>query len=371
MCQKISSAAVQSHVSISLLIFALLCPLLLPLRASSQVAGPGSDNPRNLPGQPVKPPGTPPPPPPEPTDPQVKAVIAKMSAVGVLHPKTLEEARRAYLFYAQFAGPGERVFQVENRQIPGPAGNIPIRLYASRAGGGLPVLVFFHGGGFVTGNLDTHDPPLRAIANRCDCLIVSVGYRLAPENHYPAATDDAYAATKWVADHAAEIGGDATRIAVGGDGAGGNIAAVVTLMARDRGAPRLVYQVLIYPILDSLMLTHSWVESHDPILTNDAMLVQWASYVPVNTDPANPYTSPLNADLRKLPPAFIITDADDPLLDEDQHYAANLKTAGIQADIAVYPNAIHGFFLMAGQLDTGKKCLEQIGAALKQTFQRG
>ena len=248
------------NVLFSGLIFALLCFLLSPVRASAQVAGPGSDDPRNLPGQPVKPPGEPPPPPQPPTDPQVKAIIAKMNAAGVLHPQNLEEARKAYLFYAQFAGPPEHVFQVEDRQIPGPAGNIPIRLYAPRAGGGLPVFVFFHGGGFVTGNLDTHDPPLRAIANRCECLVVSVAYRLAPEHPYPAATDDAYAATKWVANHAAEIGGDASRIAVGGDGAGGNLAAVVTLMARDQGGPRLIYQVLIYPILDSLMLTHSWVE---------------------------------------------------------------------------------------------------------------
>ena len=358
------------NVLFSGLIFALLCFLLSPVRASAQVAGPGSDDPRNLPGQPVKPPGEPPPPPQPPTDPQVKAIIAKMNAAGVLHPQTLEQARKAYLFYAQFAGPPEHVFQVADRQIPGPAGNIPIRLYAPRAGGGLPVFVFFHGGGFVTGNLDTHDPPLRAIANRCECLVVSVGYRLAPEHPYPAATDDAYAATKWAANHAAEIGGDASRIAVGGDGAGGNLAAVVTLMARDQGGPRLIYQVLIYPILDSLMLTHSWVEAHDPLLTNDAMLVQWASYVPVNTNPGDPHTSPLNADLRKLPPALIVTDAGDPLLDEDLHYTENLKAAGVRADEIVYSNVIHGFFLMAGALDTGKKCLDQIGAALKQAFQQ-
>ena len=366
MRRKTSSA----NVLFSCLTFVLLYFLLLPLRASPQAAGPGSDDPRNLPGQPVPPPGTPPPPPKEPTDPQVQAIIAKMSAAGVLHPQTLEAARKAYLFYAQFAGPAEHVFRVEDRQIPGPAGNIPIRLYTPRDGGGLPVFVFFHGGGFVTGNLDTHDPPLRAIANRCNCLVVSVGYRLAPEHHFPAATDDAFAATKWVANHAAEIGGDANRIAVGGDGAGGNLAAVVTLMARDQGGPRLIYQVLIYPILDSLMLTHSWVESHDPILTSDAMLVQWASYVPVNANPANPYASPLNADLHKLPAAFMVTDAADPLLDEDRRYTDALKTAGVQANEVVYTDAIHGFFLMAGALDAGKKCLDQIGAALKQTFQQ-
>jgi len=233
----------------------------------------------------------------------------------------------------------------------------------------LPMFVFFHGGGFVTGSLDTHDVPLRAIANLCECLIVSVGYRLAPEHHYPAETEDAYATTKWVADHAGDIGGDAGRIAVGGDGAGGNIAAVVTLMARDRGAPRITYQVLIYPILDFSMLTRSWIGSQDPILTSDAMLAQWGAYVPVNTDPEIPYISPANGNLHKLPPALIMVASDDPLLDEDNQYAIDLRKAGVSADFVNDPGVIHGFFLMAGELDGARKSLDKIAAALRQSFQ--
>ena len=364
-----------------LLIVGVFAPWLVATGAYAQVAGPGSDDPRNLPGQPINPATLPrnsptaaeatraPEPPPAPIDPQVKVIEDKMAAAGVLHPTTLEQARKAYQFYAQFAGVPENIARVENRRIPGPAGDNPIRLYAARTGGELPVLIFYHGGGFITGSLDTHDAPLRAIANRCDCLIVSVEYRLAPEHHYPAATEDAYAAAKWVADHAAEIGGDPQRIAVGGDGAGGNLAAVVALMARDRGGPHLMFQMLIYPIVNSLMLTHSWVDSKDPILTNDAMLAQWAAYVPVNTDPQTPYISPTNGDLHKLPPALIVTDTQDPLRDEDSQYALELRNAGVAANFVLCPNVIHGFFLMSGQVDAAKLCVESTAAALKQAFQ--
>ena len=359
------------------LLLGVLAPLCFSLQGFAQAAGQGADDPKNLPGQPVNPallpstsPLAPAPAKPEaPLDPQVKAIMDKMQAAGVLHPASLEQARKAYLFYAKFAGPPENVVHVENREIPGPATPLAIRLYAARNGGELPVWIFFHGGGFVTGSLDTHDSPLRAMANRCDCLIVSVSYRLAPEHHYPAATEDAYAATKWVADHAAEIGGDPRRIAVGGDGAGGNLAAVVTLMARDRGGPHLAYQVLIYPMLDSSMLTHSWIESHDPILTNDAMLEQWAVYVPVNTDPQLPYISPANGDLHKLPPALILAAADDPLRDEDNQYALNLRKTGVPADLVIYPNVIHGFFLMGGELDAARASIDKTAGALKQAFQ--
>ena len=257
-----------------------------------------------------------------PADPQVQLILDQMAAAGVLHPTTLEEARRSYLFSTRFAGNPEHVLRVEDRSIPGPVGTIPIRLYSSRGGGNLPVWVFFHGGGFVTGSLDTHDTPLRSVANRCDCLVVSVGYRLAPKNPYPAATNDAYAATKWVAEHALEIGGDPHRIAVGGDGAGGNLAAVVTLMSRDRNRPFLVYQVLIYPILDALMTTYSWAESVDPVLTSDAMLAKWSVYVTSKTSFDDRYVSPGNGQsLKDLPPALIIIGLNDPLGDEVDRYA--------------------------------------------------
>ena len=324
------------------------------------------------------------------TDPQVKAILDQLAGAGVLHPRTLDQVRAAYSLYAEFAGTPENVFRVEDRTIPGPAGEIGVRLYVPRAGGGLPVWVFFHGGGFVTGSLDTHDAPLRAVANRCDCLIVSVAYRLAPENRYPAAPNDAYAATQWVAAHAAEIGGDPARIAVGGDGAGGNLAAVVALMSRNhvdsllldskvRGKTdarpalgsglHLTYQVLIYPTVDLSLLTNSWILSHDPVFTTDSMSLMTSMYVPMLVNPQEPYLSPTNASsLRGLPPTFLVTDQDDPVWDEAQIYAHRLIDAGVPVQVSSYPNVIHGFFLMAGRLDAGRKVIDEIGAHLKAAF---
>jgi acetyl esterase len=200
-------------------------------------------------------------------------------------------------------------------------------------------------------------------------LIVSVAYRLAPESHFPAATDDAYAATKWVSDHATEIGGDSQRIAVGGDGAGGNLAAVVGLMARDRGGPHIVLQVLIDPILDALMGTYSWLESDDPVLTSDSMLMKWGVYVSVGTEDQIPYISPVSArNFKGLPPAFIITGEHDPVRDTVQLYSLDLKDAGVPVHISSYTSVIHSFFLMAGALDAGKKCIDETAANLKQAF---
>lgn len=301
-------------------------------------------------------------------DPQVKAVLDKMAAAGVLHLTTVDQVKKGYLFYATLSGKPEHVFRVEDRAIPGPAGNIPIRLYVPNEGPGLPIFVFFHGGGFVAGSLDTHDIPLRAIANRCGCIVVSVAYRLAPKDPFPAAPNDAYAATKWVSEHGADIGGDGRLIAVGGDGAGGNLAAVVTLMARDQGEPRLTYQVLIYPTLNAIMQASVYL-SKDPVLTPDARTAILAAYVPLTKNLQDPYISPVSAKSHKnLPPAFMITDEDDPARDEGDSYAKELAADGVPVKISRYPNMIHGFFMMAGELDAGKKSIEEISEALKSTF---
>lgn len=302
-------------------------------------------------------------------DPQVKAVVDKMGAAGVLHLTTVDQVRKAYLFYPTLSGKPEHVFRVEDRLIPGPAGNIPVRLYIPHEGPGLPILVFFHGGGFVAGSLDTHDTPLRAVANRCGCIVMSVAYRLAPQNPYPAAPEDAYAATKWISEHAAEIGGDGRLIAVGGDGAGGNLAAVVTLMARDRGGPHLVFQVLIYPTLNAIIQASGYM-SKDPILTPDVRAAILAAYVPLTKDLQDPYISPVSAkSLKNLPPAFLVTDQDDPARDEGDAYSKRLAQDGVGVKVSRYPNMIHNFFLMAGELDAGKKAIEEIGDALRSAFE--
>jgi acetyl esterase len=304
-------------------------------------------------------------------DPQVKTVLDKLAAAGVARPTSVEDVQKAYLFYPKLSGSPEHVFRVEDKQIPGPAGNLAIRIYTPSSSANLPILVFFHGGGFVAGSLDTHDTPLRSIANRCECIVVSVAYRLAPENKYPAAPEDAYAATKWVAEHAASIGGDPKRIAVGGDGTGGNLAAVVALMARERHAPPLIFQVLIYPTLDASTMRPSWwAETDSPTVTRESKGAILRVYLPVTGQLSDPFISPIRADnLKNLPPALLIVyGGDDPLRVEDEEYAHRLTQDGVTAKVSLYPNAIHGFFLMAGDLDAGKKCVDEVASALKTTF---
>ena len=306
-----------------------------------------------------------------PANPQVKAVLDKMAAAGIARPATVADVRKAYAFYPELSGSPEHVFRVEDRQIPGLAGAIPIRVYTPSSTRGLPALVFFHGGGFVAGSLDTYDTPLRSVANRCECIVVSVAYRLAPENKYPAAPEDAYAATKWVAEHGADIGGDPGRIAVGGDGAGGNLAAVVTLMARGRGNPRLIFQVLIYPMLDATIMRPGWwTESRTPTVSRESKNEILGLYLPITGDLRDPFVSPIFAqNLKDLPPALVITDEDDPMQDEAEEYAGRLTKDGVQAKVSRYPMMIHGFFLMAGYLNDGKKCIDETAKTLRDAFE--
>lgn len=305
------------------------------------------------------------------TDPQVKTILEKMAAAGITRPATVADVRKAYLFYPKLSGVPEQVFRIEDREVPGPAGNIPIRVYVPSSKNGLPILVFFHGGGFVAGGLDSHDTALRSVANRCECIVVSVAYRLAPEKKYPAAPEDAYAATKWVAEHGTEIGGDANRIAVGGDGAGGNLAAVVTLMARERGTPRLVFQVLIYPSLDASTVRPSWWEETDaPTVSREAKRDISRVYLPITANLQDPFIAPVHAkSLKNLPSALLITyESDNPMRYEGEEYAKRLTQDGVAVKVSKYPNVLHGFFLMAGDLDAGKKCIEETASALRNAF---
>lgn len=306
-----------------------------------------------------------------PTDPQLKTVLDKMAAAGIVHQTTVEDVRKAYLFYPKLSGTLEHVFRIEDRQIPGPGGNITVRVYTPSATAALPIFVFFHGGGFVAGSLDTHDTPLRSVANRCACIVVSVAYRLAPENKYPAAPEDAYAATQWVAKHAADIGGDPQRIAVGGDGSGGNLAAVVTLMARDRLTPHLAIQILIYPMLDATVTRLGWWTESNPVtVSRESKNEILGMYLPTTGDLRDPFVSPIFAqNFRNLPPALVITDEDDPMRDEGEDYVGLLTQDGVPAKVSRYPNMIHGFFLMAGDLDAGKKCIDEVASTLRNAFQ--
>jgi acetyl esterase len=309
-----------------------------------------------------------------PLDPQMKVILDQMAAAGVppLHKMSPLEARQAVLAMRATQGEPERVGKVEDRSIPGPGGPIALRIYTPEGSGPFPVLVYFHGGGWVVGSIETVDASCRSLTNGANCMVVSSDYRLAPEHKFPAAADDCYAATRWVAENAVAIGGDPTRIAVGGESAGSNLAAVVALMARDRGTPPLAYQLLIYPVTDYAFDTVSYRENaEDYFLTKDMMAWFWNLYLHSQADGHNPYASPLQAqDLRGLAPALVITAEFDPLRDEGEAYAARLREAGVPAISSRYSGVIHGFFGMAAALDQAKRAIEEAAAGLRSAFAR-
>src|SRR5207253_5612509 len=254
--------------------------------------------------------------------------------------------------------------------IPGPAGPISARLYRPSAGGTLPALVFFHGGGWVVGNVESHDTMCRHLANRAGCVVVSVDYRLAPEHKFPAAVEDCFAATAWVAGNAASLGVDAKRLAVGGDSAGGNLAAVVSLMARDQGAPRLSYQLLIYPAVDAAM-KHPSIESFAEgyLLTGATMRWFYEQYLRTPADAADWRVSPLAApDLAGVAPAFVLTAGFDPLCDEGDTYAARLAAAGVAVTHRRVADQIHGFAMNGKIIRAAEAALDETAAALKQAW---
>jgi acetyl esterase len=308
-----------------------------------------------------------------PLDPQAQVLLEQMAALGTpaLHSLTPEQGRQVLAGFAQMGGDPEPVARVEDREVPGVVGPIPIRVYTPPGTGPFPMLIYFHGGGWVLGSLETHDPVCRSLTNAAGCVTVSVDYRLAPEHKFPAAPDDCYAATRWLAANAADFSADSERIAVGGDSAGGNLAAVVALMSRDRGGPALVHQMLIYPVTDYLPATPSSQEdAQGYFLTSDDMVWFWNHYVRDQADGNNPYASPLRAmSLSGLPPAQVITAEFDPLRDEGELYAARLQQAGVAVNASRYDGMIHGFFSMAGTLTQGRNALDHAAAELRRAFE--
>jgi acetyl esterase len=298
--------------------------------------------------------------------PQCKAFLDVLASAGgpPLHELPVGDARKISL--SDFGGPQEPVARVEDRTVPGPAQPIPVRVYRPVLADNLPLLMFFHGGGFVLCNLDSHDRECRRLANASGCAVVAVDYRLAPEHPFPAAAEDAYAATCYVAAHAKEFGIDASRIAVGGDSAGGNLATVVTLMARERSGPALRYQLLIYPLTDYTDQSPSMQEFDGNFLSIPMMDWFADQYVPSATDRRSPYASPMHAtDLRGLPPAMVMTAECDPLRDQGEAYARKLQAAGVPVVLKRYDGMIHPFVSLSGIIDAGHVALDDAGAAVR------
>ena len=262
-----------------------------------------------------------------------------------------------------------------DRTVPSPDGEIPVRIYTPDNSGTderLPLLVFFHGGGFMAGSIRSHDGTAREICAQAHAIVVSVEYRLAPEHKFPAAAEDCYAALLWVAANASELGGDATRLAIGGDSAGGNLAAGVALMNRDRGGPALALQVLVYPVIDPACATPSaTANSEGYMLTTASMQWMWSLYVNGPDDYANPYAAPIAAaSLAGLPPALVITAEFDPLRDEGEAYGRALAAAGVDAKVSRYDGMIHGFASFFDLTPRAAEAAGEIADALRVAWAR-
>ncbi len=308
-------------------------------------------------------------------DPQVQVLLdlARKAALPEVWQLTPDQGREQYATRVNKLKFNEAIFRTKDRRIPGPGSDIPIRIYTPRElkpGEKLPVLLWFHGGGFVIGSIDTHDSACRMLANKADCLVVSVDYRLAPEHKFPAGVEDCQAAMKWTALHAVEFGGDASCMAVGGDSAGGNLAAVMAILARDAAHPKLVFQLLIYPCVAPEPETgshHKFKEGY--ILSRNSITWFYKQYLRSGKDVNDFRFAPLmHDDLSALPPTLIIVAGYDPLRDEGIEYAKKLIEAGNRVRLSNYEGMVHGFYLMGGALDAAKRAVAESADALREAF---
>ena len=304
-----------------------------------------------------------------PLDPQLQAMRDQRERDGVppLYTMSLADARAADLAsIRESGGEPEPVHEVANLTIPGPGGELPLRVYRPASARPLPALLYFFGGGWVLGTIDTADGVSRSLANSSGALVAVVGYRLAPEHPFPAAVEDCYAAVRWVAGHAEEIGADPARLVVGGDSAGGNLAAAVALRARADG-PALAGQLLVYPNTDQLADDRSMRAADDPFLFNRRSVAWYRRHYLANPDDAaDPLASPLRAEsLAGLPPTLVITAEYDPLRDQGEAYAHRLADAGVQVELSRYPGMAHGFFTMAGTVDASRAAIQQASSFVR------
>jgi acetyl esterase len=306
-------------------------------------------------------------------DPQAKAVLDGFAATGLPPFETLglEEGRQVIESVRNFMVPTEDVASVVDQWIPGPQADIPVRIFTPEGTGLRPAVVYFHGGGFSSGSVDLVDPLCRALANRSGCVVIAVGYRLAPEHPYPAAVQDCYVATAWISAYGEDFGADSERLAVVGDSAGATLATVTCMVVRDNADEIPIdIQVLLCPITDLVKTeTPSYQENGEGYLLTTAMMQHWrALYLTGCEDRvAEPYCSPVRtADLSGLPPAIIITAEYDPLRDEAEAYGSLLRVNGVDADIRRQDGMIHNFVWMGGAIDRGREILDELGADLRK-----
>jgi acetyl esterase len=309
-----------------------------------------------------------------PVDPEIQGfldLVNATDAVALDGPAAALFVRETYDMLMVMLGTGPESPSAEDRTVSGPAGDIPVRIYRPSGVERPPVLVYFHGGGFVIGNIADSDRDCRLIAQEAACAVVSVEYRLAPEHPYPAAPDDCYAALVWVAAHGDELGLDLSRLAVGGDSAGGNLAAGVAQRARDNNGPTIAFQLLVYPVVD--MTVDPLQSPYESMRTNaegfflerEAMVWFEECYLPERALGSQAGASPIVAtSLAGLPPALVMTCEFDPLRDQGEAYAKALADAGVEVTLSRYDGGIHGLFSMALTSAIGRRFMDEAVAAL-------
>jgi acetyl esterase len=304
-------------------------------------------------------------------DPNVKLLLDAMEQQGTegLREVGLDQAREGIGLLHALGGTVD-IARAEDRTIPGVTGDIPVRIYSAAADAVLPVVVYLHGGGWVIGDIASYDAVCRKLAITSGLTVISVDYRRAPEHVFPCAAEDAYAATRFIAEHGAELGVDGSRLAVAGDSAGGNLAAITAILARDRGAPTIAFQLLVYPVIDGTMSFPSYKENGEGyLLTADDMAWFYEQYVGPETDRRDPMLSPLYAaDLSDLPPALVITAEYDPLRDEGEAYADALQQAGVSARASRYDGLVHGFLPLDGLIPAAVPAMEEAASALRNAL---
>lgn len=307
-----------------------------------------------------------------PVHPKLQEIIDRTKAANLPAQKeqTLEQVRNAFTGLRLLAGEPEGVYKIENKSISTSEGSILLRLFYPKKKEKFPMLLYFHPGGFVKGDIETYDPICRMVANRSNCLVISVGYRLAPENRFPSQIEDGIYALKWIYENAKEIGGDEKKIAIGGESSGGTLAAALTHLNIHRKGPHISFQVLIYPLLDFSFSYPSHKEFNKGFLLDEASLNWYKEmYLSHEDNPKSPLVSPLwQTHFSDLPPTVVITAEYDPLRDEGEAYVEKLQSAGVAVHFTRYEGMTHGFFMMPGILDDAKRAIAEVGEELNKAL---